>query len=255
MQARTTAASLRSALFLVLVLAGCQSEPSQLAHLVSEPPYEQPPEYFVLAFGNHPGRWLIVDGCHLYFDKNGNGNLQEPGEHFEGRQEPGQNLSYFTRERRQFDLGEVEGFKTLEVTIGTYNRNFEPKDPSSEELKRELERIPARFATIRASRDDQDYEFVQTVPSLDPSGVRVLSFSGAKSLGFLDVTGPPVLDRRQAVELQLSVGTPGHGPWTLVRHSYYGLPEEARPSATVTFPPARPGAESVVREIRFEGKC
>jgi hypothetical protein len=49
--------------------------------LRKEPAYRAPPQYCLVLLGREPARlWLVSDGVTLYVDRNGNGDLTEPGE-------------------------------------------------------------------------------------------------------------------------------------------------------------------------------
>jgi hypothetical protein len=50
--------------------------------ITKEPAYKAKPEYCLLVFGPEAKfrAWLVIDGDTLYVDRNGNGDLTEPGE-------------------------------------------------------------------------------------------------------------------------------------------------------------------------------
>jgi hypothetical protein len=59
--------------------------------IAKEPAYKSKPKYCLLVFGSEAKTrvWLIRDGDVLYVDRNGNGDLMEKGERFEGAKYPG----------------------------------------------------------------------------------------------------------------------------------------------------------------------
>ena len=60
---------------------------------------------------------------------------------------------------------------------------------------------------------------------------------------------------RYGQDARCSIGTPGFGRWSFVRHSYRDIPPGARPEAKIVFVPTSPGNEAIVQWIRFRGKC
>src|SRR6516164_5027781 len=50
--------------------------------IAKEPAYKSKPKYCLLVFGSEAKTrvWLVLDGDALYVDRNGNGDLTEPGE-------------------------------------------------------------------------------------------------------------------------------------------------------------------------------
>ena len=59
--------------------------PTNVRPLLREPKYASQPYYALLAFGPKAQlmTWIVVDGEVVYLDRNGNGDLTEPGEHIE----------------------------------------------------------------------------------------------------------------------------------------------------------------------------
>jgi hypothetical protein len=72
---------------LVLASAACASVPAPdltkiERTIIKEPAYKAKPRYCLLVFGTEAKFrvWLVIDGDVLYVDRNGNGDLTEPGE-------------------------------------------------------------------------------------------------------------------------------------------------------------------------------
>jgi hypothetical protein len=70
----------------LLALAGVSAQAADLTKIdrsiSKEPAYQGKPRYCLLVFGPEANTrvWVVVDGDALYVDRNGNGNLAEPGE-------------------------------------------------------------------------------------------------------------------------------------------------------------------------------
>src|SRR5262245_19523703 len=72
--------------FLVLAVLGSAASAADLAKIdrtiAKEPAYKGKPKYCLLVFGPEAKMraWLVLDGDLVYIDRNGNGDLTEPGE-------------------------------------------------------------------------------------------------------------------------------------------------------------------------------
>lgn len=186
-------------------------------------------------------------------DLNGNGDLTEDGERFEGK--PGE-LLYFLKERRIFELKNLEGAKRVSLETSTYDRDFEPKSPDQQRIKADLaESEPTTVFLSFYGSDPRDWRHVATAPGRTPAKAPLVVFDGTETMGLVEPMRPTTLIRGRDVKVQVSVGAPGVGRWSFARYSYHLIPSAARPIATVTFPPATPGGEPTIREIRFWEKC
>jgi hypothetical protein len=72
-----------------------------------EPVYQTAPKYLLLAFGpNATARvWLVLDGDRLFVDRNGNGDLTEPGEKIAPKLDKLRDPAEFGY---RFEIGDVE---------------------------------------------------------------------------------------------------------------------------------------------------
>ena len=76
---------------------------------LKEPAYQtEQPLYGRLLLKGKPdvGIWMVMDGDHFYFDRNGNGDLTEPGEKLLHKPDPGHKLKFTNAELRE-RFGEV----------------------------------------------------------------------------------------------------------------------------------------------------
>src|SRR4051812_29976418 len=72
-----------------------------------EPAYQtKAPKYGLLRFGpkGEDRVWLVLDGDTLYVDRNGNGDLTEPGDKVAAEKRPGRDPG---ESGRSFDVGDV----------------------------------------------------------------------------------------------------------------------------------------------------
>src|SRR5262245_37055954 len=102
----TRVASFLAAAWLSVGLAS--AEPLKIDRtLGKEPVYQtKAPKYGLLVFGPQ-GKdrvWLVLDGDTLYVDRNGNGDLTDPGEKVAAEKKPGRDSG---EDGRTFEVGEV----------------------------------------------------------------------------------------------------------------------------------------------------
>jgi hypothetical protein len=245
--------------------------------LKKEPTYHtNAPRYGLLIFGptDQDRVWLVQDGDVLYADRNGNGDLTEPGEKIpaekpkEGRTA---DEGDFT-----FEIGDISvggrTHKGVSINVSRVARFEHPSIAGRPDVKAALAKDPK--APVYAVRADVD------VPGLKGGGLDGrLSFTA----GFFDLTGLlqfaakpadapiihfggpleisfyadlPTLRVGREGELILVVGTPGVGPGTFAMLDYMDtIPEDARPIAEITYQPAKPGGKPLKELFEIKDRC
>jgi hypothetical protein len=233
--------------------------------IAKEPVYQtKAPRYGLLVFGPE-GKdrvWLVHDGDCLYVDRNGNGDLTEPGEKVAATKLPG-------RDPEKFDYI----FNVGQVTVGGKMHKGLQVDclrlPDEKDGLAKDPKAPAVWIAVDAD-----------VPGLKGGGLggRVSFLAGARDLtgvlqfadtpakapvvhlgGPLQVTffaERPTLRIGRENELVLVVGTPGIGPGTFAMVRYQDtIPESAKPVAEITYPPAKPGLPPVRQKYEIKDRC
>jgi hypothetical protein len=266
-----------------LLLAGClvagpaaAGAPKIDRTLVKEPAYRtKAPRYGLLLFG--PGGkdrvWLVHDGDTLYVDRNGNGDLTEPGEKVAAEKKPGRDPA---EDGYSFDVGEVtvggrthKGLAVYFVPLKVYANGTLGKRA---DVKAALAKDP-QAAAVRLTVEAE-------VPGLKGGGLGgraafsagpidlagVLQFAekpadapAVRSGGPLQVTfyaERPELRVGRGSELVLVVGTPGVGPGTFAMLDYEGtVPANVKPVADVVLPAAKPGAPPLKEKWEIKERC
>jgi hypothetical protein len=241
-----------------------------------EPAYKtRSPRYGLLVFGadGTDRVWLVHDGDTLYVDRNGNGDLTDPGEKVAAEKPKDR-----TPEEGEFnfEVGDLtvggQTHKGVGVYVNPLSRYESPSISRRPDVKAALAKDPkAVVVTVRA-----DVE----VPGVKGGGVGGrLSFMA----GFLDLNGVlqfaakpadapvihlggplevsfygelPALRVGRAGEFVLVVGTPGDGPGTFAMLGYTDtIPEDAKPVAEVTYRPAKPGDPPVKEKFEIKERC
>src|SRR5437588_1748457 len=134
-----------AALAVVILLPPAGARATDLKKLnrgiVKEPAYvTKQPKYCLLVFGPQATTrvWLVADGDFLYVDRNGNGDLTEPGERvrFSGFREIAQGAFAAERDVEAGDI--LEGklkHERLVVTQQRIRKTFADKEPWEEGLR------------------------------------------------------------------------------------------------------------------------
>jgi hypothetical protein len=236
--------------------------------IVKEPVYQSKPKYCLLVFGPEAKTrvWLVVDGDTLYVDRNGNGDLTEPGKRVRTKGTEKYGLV--------FEVGDVqEGellHKSLTVTVGDFGiwqseirdypeyQRLLAKDPQPRSYAIRLEvAMPGWRGTAPEGR------VVQAAGCFDAAGI--LQFADRpQDAPLVHFRGPWAMDipyRQQfrvgdSTELFLSFGTKGLGPGTFVCVGYQGLvPEDAFPVLDIAFPPKKAGQPPVPSRCTLKARC
>jgi len=244
--------------------------------LKKEPAYKtKDPKYGLLVFGRE-GKdrvWLVRDGDTLYVDRNGNGDLTEPGEKVVAEKKPGRDPA---EDGYSFDVGDVTVGGRTHKALAVYFNPLKAYADGSLGKRPDVQAVLAKDPKALATTVRVDVE----VPGLKGGGLggRCSFSAGLIDLGgvlqfaakpadapAVRVGGPlqvsfygelPTLRVGRGAELVLVVGTPGVGPGTFAMLDYVDtVPEADKPVADVTLPPAKPGAPPLKEKWVIQGRC
>jgi hypothetical protein len=243
--------------------------------LKKEPAYTtKAPRYGLLLFGPE-GKdrvWLVHDGDTLYVDRNGNGDLTEPGE-------------AVAAEKPASGQPAAEGeytFHAGEIAVG--GRTHKGLIVSVSQLAKYgaiLDHPAVRAALAKDPRASIDMVRVE----VDTPGLKGGGLGGRLSyvVGPLDLDGPlqftskladapvihlggpleitfyselPSLRVGRSSEVTLVVGTSGVGRGTFAMLSYMDtIPESAKPIVEITYQPAKPGEKPLKELFEIKERC
>jgi hypothetical protein len=234
-----------------------------------EPAYKNSPRYCLLVFGPKADFrvWLVKDGDVLHVDRNGNGDLTEPGEKITA-DKGGSAEDGYTFEVPDLTLGGTKHYN-LNVDVRPLRSCLFGEHAQREDLKAAARKAP--------QADTLSLSLEARLPRVKPAG-RVFVVAGAIDLDgalllaarpaeapVVHVGGPleitfstdrPPLRRGSSRELIFAVGSRGAGPGTFARVNYdKTIPSDANPVGEFTFPPAKAGGEPVKKRFEFTERC
>ena len=234
-----------------------------------EPAYQsKSPRYLLLAFGPEAKdrAWLVLDGDVLYVDRDGDGDLTKPGNKVTAKKDEPRDQGLL------FEAGDLTldgkkhtqlkvGFSPLKrLTFGEFAKRADlaaalKADPDVEVvtlmIEAEAPHLKARGrVTLVAGPIDLDGALV---PAKKPADAPVVHLAGPVQVTFYG--NRPTLRRGRSSDFILAAGTPGLGGGTFCLIGYDGtIPDDIRPAADVTFPPAKDG-EPVKKRFEFAERC
>jgi hypothetical protein len=241
--------------------------------ILKEPAYRtKAPKYGLLAFGSE-GKdrvWLVRDGDTLYVDRNGNGDLTEPGEKVAAEKKPGRKLE---EEGGDFNVGDVtvggRMHKALAVSflpLRQYADRWWPgvKAALAKDPKALAVRINADVAVPGIKGGSLGGRLAFTAGPADRAGVLLFAATPAQAPvallgGPLQVTFEgerPSLRVGRTNGLTVVVGTQGVGPGTFAMLDYEDtVPASAKPVADVLLSSAKPGAPPLREKWEIKERC
>jgi hypothetical protein len=240
-----------------------------------EPAYQtKAPKYGLLVFGPEAADrvWLVLDGDTLYVDRNGDGDLTEPGEKVVA--DKGRDPAEYGYD---FEVGEVrvggkvhKGLRVSFTPLTFYAGNpaLANYAPLHAALKADPKALAASVAvdvesaclkggglggrlTYKAGFHDLDgvFQFGDR-----PAQAPIVHLDGPLQITFYGER--PTLRLAREDDLVLVVGTPGRGPGTFAMLDYeQTIPEKLYPQIEITFPAARPGDPSPRQHCELKERC
>ena len=213
--------------------------------IAREPEYEsKSPTYCLMVFSPEAKHrvWLVLDGDHLFVDRNGNGDLTEEGERI-GVKTPNQDPAQFEPTELLLD-GTPHKFMFHLFHWFEYQKGKkEEAEPSLDVWWNEGQRIGA-WGDERAP-----LKF-----SAKPRSAPIVHIGGPLQMGF-EVRHPLVKAGAKKFELNAAVGTRGLGPGTFAHLLYNVIPEDVFPEATLEFPNADPKEPPIKVDLPIKQRC
>ena len=216
-----------------------------------EPAYKtKSPRYALLVFGPE-GRdrvWIVKDGDTLYVDRNGNGDLTDPGEKIAAKKGGSAEDGY------SFQVGElnVGGKKHTNLDIDVSPANKSDAERFSLSLRITAPHLKAEGrVTVIAGPSDHDGALVMATKAADAP---IIHCGGPLAVSFYQRA--PSLRRERWTECVAVVGSPGLGRGTFATIAYDNLiPGSVHPSLEVTYPPLKDGTPPMKQHYELKKRC
>ncbi len=220
-----------------------------------EPKYSGKPGYALLVFGPDAKSraWLVHDGNTLYVDRNGNGDLTEPGKavRAEKGMDPEEGYSFHAGELNLggkihkdlvVDLPRIKQFQATELRKIPAVQKVMKDDPNGLVMM-----VRAEIASERFKGAGVGERLLQIAGPNDLAGVLRLGERPADA-PIIHLDGPlqvtfysalPTLRIGREQDMILTVGTPGVGPGSFAMLVYQDtIPADLNPGIEINYPPA-----------------
>jgi len=230
---------------LVLPLLACPANAQEVARIdrtvAREPHYATKcPSYCLLLFG--PGAkarvWLVLDGDRLYVDRNGNGDLTEPGE-------------CFTRAPHD------DFFRIPDLKIGDAGRRY--SDLRVNWRPRGVTPRGQWDLHVIVRVNDHDQYAVAAANAGRPAKATLLHFDGPLKLHLQVFQSEPReqehFTRGKEHLLAVSLVTRYPGVGSVQVHSGAGVAAHIHPVVAIVFPGKAPGARPTTVKVRLKHRC
>jgi len=235
----------------------------------NEPVYEsKDPQYCLLVFGPEAKVrvWVVLDGDALYVDRNGNGDLTDPGErmppqyaHQRPEKRPDveimRNFMFRRPDKFPWETDSEPILSCLPEVYWFFVSQQIPRDDWSdhawvERLRKKPFRVALASTTTKGWEQDASLAFAKR-----PQDAPILHFAGPLTVvvsrgGF----APLEFRRGETVDLFAELTTPGFGADVRMRTDN-NLPTQAHPVADVEFPAARPSDAPIRYHVELTEPC
>lgn len=228
--------------------------------LRKEPTYEsKEPQYCLLVFGPESNIrvWVVLDGDVLYLDRNGNGDLTDPGERIAARE------VYRNLEERP----DVEVIRTFELN------GWKPDEEPVLTCGPQVQWFYVNQLIPRSDWHDRTWvQFFQEKPldvavnTITGHGQRaslsfaasareapIVPFDGPRRFALSEKFGPQCFRPGEPYDLAIELHAQGLN--ATVRTDVFEVPENVHPVAEIEFPPSRPGKAPIRVRVELKERC
>jgi hypothetical protein len=237
--------------------------------IAKEPKYASQPCYALLVFGPDAARkvWLVLDGEVLYVDRNGNGDLTEPGERLELAKDHDIQVAPGMYSRMDvFDIGNLAGLRgqkgdirfRLDHWIRT--KDYVPKNDFERTIARERAANNWEQATLWRIIDDRTMAQNPITFAARPQDAQVSHFDGPLTFHLKLRDQQELVRSDQPAMLHLLIGTTGL-PTRNQRYPVYSplviteVPADAHPVAEIEFPGKTPADPTIKVTAKLDLRC
>ena len=241
--------------------------------LVKEPVYQtKMPKYGLLVFGADAKIrvWVVLDGDVMYLDRNGNGDLTEPGNRMDAKfsrhypDVPRPELA----ERREFEfdrlprprttpgrdaiLSYIPGVKWFHIDQEVFRDDYIPKDEREQLALDYLRQRPIRVAVFLHHRKYEQDGYATFADR--PQDAPIIHFDGPLTLCVDEAKfGPVELRRGETSELYAKLTTPGLHAYTVISND--GPPDSAHPVVEIDWAASAAADPPLHSRVELRERC
>jgi hypothetical protein len=225
-----------------------------------EPLYQSKnPLYCLLVFGPEAEIrvWVVLDGDVLYLDRNGNGDLTDPGERITAR-EVYRNLEERpdVEVMRHFELDCWKAGEEPVLTCGPevkwfYVHQLVPREDWHDQTwVKFYQEKPFDFAVTTTTGHGQraGLRFAASPPEAP-----ILHFDGPRRFALSEKFGQHHFRPGESCDLAAELHAQGLN--ATVRTETFDVPENVHPVAEIEFPPGRPGEDPIRVRVELKERC
>jgi hypothetical protein len=258
----------------LLILSGviapyCSTDLSNIDRtIVREPKYSSQPFYVLLAIGVNAEKrvWIVVDGDHLYVDRNSNGDLTERSEHVSLDVEVGKKHIFPpggpVKEWKVFNIGEVAGMQ-LRLHFWVRNEDFVQED-GTEYVK--------KYRDMRRKNGWENASLYRVVKDNVWAQIPVILCQSPKDAQVCHISGPLTILPKWGSRQKLKAGDSAEctfetniGTYCLPPRNYSEqmlapitteeVPVDVHPVVHFKFPHKTPGKQPIELKISLNQRC
>jgi hypothetical protein len=233
-----------------------------------EPAYRSKPEYCLLVLGPEAKTrvWLVQDGDTLYVDRNGNGDLTEPGEKVAAENSEDAAEGVYT-----FQAGDLPDGARLHKSLTLYVRKIDHLAERVADVEALLKKSPnargyslylavemsGRKGAAIGGRVQQCTSYVNVNGILQfsdrPQDAPILHFGGPWQVTLF---GKHQLTIDREADVVLGVGSPGVGPGAFTWIDYENvIPTDKYPTVEIVYPPKQPDNPPRREHYELKQRC
>jgi hypothetical protein len=216
-----------------------------------EPTYQtKQPRYCLLVFGPEARYhiWLVLDGDTLYVDRNGNGDLTEPGK---STRAMGTNTEVI--EFEPMTIFRPDGKTEEKLTFVLYGW-FDYRAGKYTSKVNPAVHVQWKGRSFGSWGDVTG----PCVWGTSPQNAPVLLIDGPLQMGFEEEQRFALMPFKNATyEVSVGVGTSGLGQGAFVHlcYTHNAIPGNVHPKAVLEFPNSTPGGPPIVRRVLLNERC
>jgi hypothetical protein len=231
--------------------------------VLKEPKYTSRPCYALLVFGPKAEKrvWLAVDGNVLYVDRNGNGDLTEPGERVELDVEATKKMNLAPgayKGMNVFDIGKVQGVR-LRLDFWVRDESFIPQDDFYKRILRERAANDWENATLWRFAADGSKAQNPVILTRRPRDAQISLLDGPLTFRLRSVEGQSLKASSEAT-FDVVIGSAGlparnsrlatFSPLTTTE-----VPANVHPVAHFEFPSTTRGQAPIKLDLTLDQRC